>query len=120
MKQELTLSAAQQDGKSLREHLTAVQQKTGRVPEELKNQISCPESLDELWEWFCELDSTRSVGFGYSLISYSEMKAYFSLNFIEPSKTEIAILRKLDITKGHHVADSQQKEKNKPKNNKPK
>lgn len=89
----------------------------GMVPRELQDLKTCPESLQEVWEWFCDLDLTRNAGFGYSMISFVEMQAYFDFMKIVPSRTELAILRKLDVTKGRITAENQKK---KNKNDKPK
>lgn len=84
------------DGKTLRETLEAVEVLEGYTPEELANAPECPAGFDYLWEWFCRLNSTRSVGLGMSAITETELRSFFLNRSITPQEWEIDLLLKLD------------------------
>jgi hypothetical protein len=112
--QEFNLSAIQKDGKTLREHLEAVERLTKKKPKELIEQVELPESMSEYWEWFTALNKSRSSGFGASPITYTEMVSYFSLIGIEPEKWEIDIVKMFDSIALSSARE--QEEKNKTNN----
>lgn len=70
----------------------------GRTPKELENLVELPKSCYHIWEWFGDLNNTRSEGFNGALpITYSEIKAYFELQKIEPQDWEINTIKRFDI-----------------------
>lgn len=74
---QFELSAKQPDGATLREHLEAVQARTGRVPATLANAPTLPNGCELLWRAFLQLHGRRaSSGFGPTPILYSEIDAY--------------------------------------------
>lgn len=94
--QEFGLSQIQADGKTLRDHLEAVERLTKKRPQQLNEQIELPVSMRECWQWFLSLNNTRSSGFGASPITYQEMWCYFDLQGIEPEQWEIDIIKMFD------------------------
>ena len=82
---------------SLRDSLEAVYKQTGKIPPELQSMIEAPESLVQIWYWFCALNNTRSDNMqGECPITYSEMLAYFTLQNIDVDSWEIDIIKKID------------------------
>lgn len=74
---EFELSARQEDGATLREHLEAVAARSGKLPSQLANSAKLPDGCAPLWRIFLHLHGRRgSSGFGPSPISYSEIDAY--------------------------------------------
>jgi hypothetical protein len=56
-----------------------------------------PPEFQFAWEDFCSLNATRSSnGFGVNPISYSEIKAYYDLNHIEPETWEVQLIIAFD------------------------
>lgn len=87
----------------LKEQLLSVERQTGIRPKELDDFVDCPEDLKYIWDWFVELDSTRTgSGFGVNPIQFSEIVAYFTLIDIEPDAFEITALRMLDRVALNH------------------
>lgn len=84
------------------------------MPQELVNLATLPESMMEVWDWFLELNNTRSSGMGVSPITFTEIKSYFDLYNIDATVTEIQLIKMID-----NIALSmsrQQDEENKNKN----
>lgn len=81
----------------MREKLEAVQRQSGRVPVELQDLVTLPDSCALVWKWFVKLHSSRtSNGFGVNPLQFVEIKAYFDLLGIEPEEWEIDVIKKLD------------------------
>ena len=116
--QEFKLSLPQSDGKTLREHLEAVERITKKRPQELTNQIELPESMVSCWHWFLSLNNTRSSGFGASPITYTEMWCYFNLHDIEPNQWELNVIKMFDSISLSMNREQEEKNKSKNKNNK--
>lgn len=83
---------------------------TGHTPVELENLVEMPYSLQEYWQWFLDLNSTRQSGMGISSISFTEMQAYFSLMGVEPETWEVSILRMFDSIACNEFARQQKKQ----------
>lgn len=87
-----------------------MERQTGIRPKELDDLIECPEEYKYIWDWFVELDSTRSgSGFGVNPIPFSEMVAYFTLLNVEPDAFEIVALRMLDRVAMNHYRKEMEK-----------
>lgn len=73
---QFELSAKQEDGCTLREHLEAVAERSGRQPAALANAPRLPEGLAPLWRDFMELHGCRGSGFGPARITYVDIAAF--------------------------------------------
>ena len=91
------MDCAQSDGATLREHLEAVERKTGKRAKEL-DECEIPEEVAHIWEWFLALCATRtSNGFGLkNPIQYAEMLAWSALKGFDLHQFEIVAIRALD------------------------
>ncbi|MGK8640454.1 phage tail assembly chaperone [Brucella anthropi] len=56
-----------------------------------------PPELKRVWQWFCDLSTTRPSGMGFVPISYAEIAEYGRLMGISFRKWEVVALRRLDI-----------------------
>ena len=112
------MNAAQGDGKSLREHLLAVERVTGIRPKELDELVELPQEFIFLWNDFVNLSSTRPSGFGISAISFTEIDAYARLYNIEYDPWQLDMLRKFDSVAMQVYSEEQKKEANKKSNTK--
>ena len=81
-------------GGTKREHLERIEKQTGKqqIPE-----FTIPIEGEHLWNWFWELSGRRPQGFGPSLISYSEIKAWIEVRKPLIHDWEIEILTKMDF-----------------------
>jgi hypothetical protein len=113
--QEFGLSEIQPDGRTLREHLEAVERLTKKRPEQLDSQIELPDSMRECWQWFLSLNNTRASGFGASPITYQEIWCYFNLQGIEPEQWEIDIIKMFDNIAMSFARKQQQEKEDKQK-----
>ena len=94
--------------------MLSVERQTGFRPPELDEIKECPEDLKYIWDWFLELDSSRtSNGFGVNPITFSDMYSYFQLLKIIPDDIEIMLIRMLDRVALDHYRREQEKLKNK-------
>lgn len=87
------LNRQMEGGGTKREHLERIEKQTGRpqIPE-----YEIPFEGAHLWEWFQELSSRRSSGFGLSLITYTEIKSWLEVRKPLIYDWEIEILMKMD------------------------
>jgi hypothetical protein len=113
--QEFGLSEIQSDGRTLREHLEAVERLTKKRPQQLDNQVELPKSMRECWQWFLSLNNTRPSGFGASPITYQEIWCYFNLQGIEPEQWEIDIIKMFDNIAMSFARKQQQEKEDKQK-----
>lgn len=94
---EFELAQRQKDGATLREHLMAAEAALRRPIDKL--HVECPRALVYVWDWFCDISSSRKSGYGGSEpISYEELRAWQALNGIELTKYELSLIRKIDRT----------------------
>jgi len=61
------------------------------------------------------LNSTRTSGFGFSAITYSEMKAYFDLYQIDVQEWEVQVIKMFDSVALEVARKKQDKEQKKKK-----
>lgn len=84
-------------GSSYRDQLMNVWSQTGEKPQELENLPELPQSCYMVWEWFLNLNESRSSnGFGFQPISYTEIYSFFKLKEVNPDHWEIDLIRRLD------------------------
>ena len=92
--QEFSLSGG---SNSRRAQLENAWRQLGVKPKELDELIELPESMHMVWNYFIDLNNTRtSNGFGLNPISFTEIKSYFDLYCITPMSYEIAAIKALD------------------------
>lgn len=102
------LNQKQSDGKTLREHLQAVEQSTGRRTPEL----DVPELAAEcrgVWSLFIELHARRAEGFGPAIIDEARLFHWQRLHGIQLNPWEIEAIFALDLAWRESVAESQDK-----------
>lgn len=87
---------------------------TGKPPKELLD-LKIPDSIQEVWGWFLQLNSTRSSGFGISAITYTEMLSFFTLLGIVPEEQELELIKVFDGIALEQARTSQEKRENKKK-----
>lgn len=91
---------------------------TGKKPVELEDLIELPNQLKEHWFWFLNLNSTRPSGFGFSAISYTEIKSYFDLMQIKVDVDDVEVIKMFDRAAQEFNNIQQEKEQQKNKNKK--
>lgn len=93
---QFRLSSTGEDGKTIREKLEAVSERTGKRPDSLDGP-EMPDGTEYLWRWFLELSSSRgSNGFGPMPITYSDIYAWMTTTGSAPRKDEIDLIREMD------------------------
>lgn len=65
----------------------------GEHIEFIENPPDIPELFSHVWQWFLDLNNSRS---GEGCISFSDMHSYFNLIDTKPSKWDLSILQDLD------------------------
>jgi hypothetical protein len=56
-----------------------------------------PDCLCYLWEWFCQLSSSRQYSeFGPMSLTYSEIQAWAELTKSEPAAWEVDVIKQID------------------------
>lgn len=83
-------------GKTRLRLLYEIRQQTGVVAPELVNMPELPRGAEHVWSWYCELDAKRQSGMSINALSWSDIRAYFSLKGITPSPWELRALTRLD------------------------
>lgn len=68
-----------------------------------------PESLMEVWIWFKRLSNRRQSGMGINPIMYSEMKAFFDMNGINPLPEEVWMIETFDNLSTDYFSKKQAK-----------
>jgi len=58
---ELSLGMRQADGATLRTHLLSLWRQSGSMPEQLW-PVDCPDAVQYLWEYFCNMNARRTHG----------------------------------------------------------
>ena len=82
---------------SLRDQLNSVYRQTGVLPIELVEEPQIPECLDYVWQWFIELNRTRSSnGFSMNPISYSEIDSWARVTGTPINPFEVQLIKDLD------------------------
>lgn len=93
---EIKLSARQQDGAPLRQHLLAVAQATGLRPPELDGPL-LPPSLAHVWAWWRELASARpSTGMGPGAIGWADIAYWSRLAGTAPTIADVRMILQID------------------------
>lgn len=65
--------------------------------EELPEEVRCPPELEYIWDWYYELDASRSSGFDLNPILYTEIEAWSRLNSLTLSSFEIKAIKAIDV-----------------------
>jgi len=81
----------------LRDQLNSIWRQTGVKPKELEDIKELPESCNQVWRWFIDLNNARSSnGYGVNPIAYSDLKAYLDLIGIEIEDWELNLIKRID------------------------
>lgn len=95
-KAEFALRRKQPDGQTLRAHLRAAWNATGRKPPELEVP-PLPRAARAVWSVFCELDDTRGGnGFGVDAINEARLLSWQQLHGVRLTPWEIQQIQRLD------------------------
>lgn len=67
------------------------------------------------WQYFIDLHNKRQAGMSINPISWSDIRAYFSLIQYQPYQWEIELIAKLDnvVLQVHHEQQEKEQKKNK-------
>jgi hypothetical protein len=80
----------------LRQHLERASEQLGEPHEELAGP-ECPEHLEYVWGWFCDLhQACGSNGFGSNPIGFLDIYAWSHLTGVSPTPFEVGCIRRLD------------------------
>jgi len=83
-------------GATVREHLEALERRTGERPKEL-DECEIPDGASHVWQWFLELNAARTGnGYGPNPITYSEIRAWMVLKGVAVRAFEVDLIRALD------------------------
>lgn len=94
---QFELSAPQDDGLSLIEHLRAVERQTGKVHSLIANGPALPRGCSQLWADFIELHGSRgSTGFGAARITFADLKAWQDVRGVRLDPWELDTIRAVD------------------------
>jgi hypothetical protein len=86
-----------QGGATVREHLEAIERRTGERPKEL-DECKIPRELAHIWNWFLDMHGARTNnGFGWNPISYAEIFAWGRLMGERVRRHEARLLREMDM-----------------------
>ena len=85
------------EGASVREHLTAVWERTGVKPSRLADAPALPDGMAALWRAYCELrNSCPSNGMGVSRIPFAEIDAFQRVTGHDFAPWQVDALRRVD------------------------
>jgi hypothetical protein len=87
---------AEEEGGTVLEHLLAIQQATGQVPQMLLDAPECPEGCEDLWQAFCELSDCRAWPYGPRRITYSDIDAFQRVTGRKLATWELEAIRRAD------------------------
>lgn len=93
---EFSLDVEQEDKATLREHLAAYEERTGRPHQTMLDAPPLPEGCRQLWRTWNDLRGSVSSGMGIGRISYAEMGAYQELTGHILAPWEVDAIRKVD------------------------
>ena len=82
-----------EDGRTNNDRYIKIEEDTGLYP---GPDLIIPYDAIYLWEYFIELSTSRSGGFGPAPITYVELKAWSDLTGIVPAAWEVSIIKKMD------------------------
>lgn len=89
--------AAEEEGGTVLEHLQAVQQQTGQVPQMLLDAPPLPEGCEDLWGIFRELHSCRGAGVSApQRITYLDLYAFQRVSGLNLQGWELEAIRQAD------------------------
>lgn len=93
---EFELSAPQDDGATLREHLMAYQRQTGRQHPSVTDAPALPVGCSALWRDFMALHSSRPVGMAPGRITFGEIDAFQRVTGVCLAAWEVDAIRAAD------------------------
>ncbi len=94
MASEFELAKRQDDGMTLRDHLKAYEQQTGKVHPEMANRAALPSACQQVFSDFTELHCARgSTGFGPARITFVDIDAWERVNGLKLDAWEIEAIR---------------------------
>lgn len=106
-------------GVSRRDELKQIEKQKGESVPELEC-IEMPDCVDYLWEWFLELNMSRSSnGFGANPISYLEIQAWNELKIKHISPWEVKTIKAMDAVFLEFQGENSKKHDKKHKGQKP-
>lgn len=81
----------------MRAHLEAIQRRTRKPHDALRNGPKLPHGCEGLWATFLDLHNSRgSTGFGPAPIRFVDFHAYESVSGIKLAQWELRAIRKAD------------------------
>lgn len=93
---EFNLEKKQQDGNTLRDHLSMAYQATGIMPEDLEAK-EMPSLGLHVWKYFLELHNERSSnGMGPNKINSTQIKDWCFISSVTLEPWEVRAIRALD------------------------
>lgn len=94
---QFELSAPQDDGLPLIDHLRSVERQTGRAHPMIADGPPIPPGCAQLWIDFLELHGSRgSAGFGMARITFADIRAWQDVRGVRFDQWEIDCIRKVD------------------------
>lgn len=85
----------QKDGRTLREHLEAVEEQVGTELQELIGP-PMPHVAVHIWEMFVDLHSGRGGGYGPSPLSWMEIESWQRMTRTTVQRWELRAIREID------------------------
>lgn len=89
------LSEQMDDGLTLEQHLISHWKQSGVMPTQL-DVPPIPYEISYIWDWWCELNKTRSVGMSAAHITYTEIANWAILLKINATAFEVRCIIALD------------------------
>jgi hypothetical protein len=83
-------------GKSRLQVLIEIRTQTKVVAPELINMVPVPIEIEYLWDWYLDLANARTAGFSVNALTWSDIRAYFTLLKISPEPWEVRTIRDID------------------------
>lgn len=94
---QFELSAPQEDGSTLLDHLQASWRRTKQMPQKLAEAPELPGSCAPLWEDFLSLHESRgTAGLGAARITFVDMDAWQRVTGKTLSPWDVEVIRKTD------------------------
>lgn len=94
---EFELDEEQDDGCTLRDHLTALHRSTGKLPKQLEAVQNPPELAMHVWQYFIELHKERqSNGFSEGRITATAIKDWCQVYCVELDLWEVKAISRID------------------------
>ncbi len=79
------------------------------MPEEGINPVEFPDVLYDLWQWFLDLNASRTSGMGPSPITQLDLLAYSQLHQVRFEQWQLSAIRHLDRVALSSTSESNKK-----------